>query len=81
MLTQEDKKWIVDVLVRERVLTTQQFAEMREFIIEGRRQDRIWTDNRIEYAVDDLARTVAVGFDEVHTHLKKIEHPQTVGLF
>ncbi len=79
-------------LAGEQSITNKHFAEIREFIIEGRRQDRVWvkeefntmrdwTDHRIETSVEDFARIVAVGFNEVHAHINKIEHPQTVPLF
>lgn len=92
MLTQEDKQWFTDLLDQrlagERSITNTHFAEMRDFIIEGRRQDRAWVKEELDslkrWTIDfqeDFARTVAVGFNEVHAHINKLEHPQTVPLF
>lgn len=85
MLTQEDKQWIESLLDQRFKLEREL---MREFIIEGRRQDRAWVKEELDslkrWTVDfqeDFARTVAVGFNEVHAHINKLEHPQTVPLF
>lgn len=74
MLTQEDKHWIEGLLDQRFKLEREL---MRDFITEGRRQDRAWA----EHFQDDFACTVAIGFNEVHAHITKLEHPQTVPLF
>lgn len=88
MLSKEDKQWIEHLLDKRFAEVDQRFIIerelMREFIIEGRRQDRawvkeellsmrLWTDQRINHGIEQFALTVAAGFTEVHKRIDRLE--------
>lgn len=89
MLSTEDKQWIEKLLnttLDHRFQTEREL--MREFIIEGRRQDRAWVkeellamrlwtenlvDSKVTEAIEKFAITVAAGFTEVHKRIDRLE--------
>lgn len=81
MLTPEDKKWL-ETYLDQRFKVEREL--MREFIIEGRREDRAWvreeltqlrawTERKIDSSIEQFALIVNAGFVEIHERVDRLE--------